>query len=469
MELTTETPVEIGRGSRRVCMRIPGTDLCLKRYRDDDEVGASVRREIASSRFDRRRNTCAQEYDYFQSLKARLSPETLSVFPERLELRHDDKFGWHLVESLVLNGDGSVPEKFSRVYRRASAAQQIRLYAEFCSLMRTFEEAAVRFYDPQNVIVQWPGKPFEGSEFRLRIVDFEPVSRTFLPLDLLASAFCRMKLRRRVRRYASEHLRRVYNPLPWRERAAWDAIVAAEGAKMGLSSCRALFENDSANDILYEGLYKGRPCMIKCSSRAPESIANEYELASRLHEAAPLHFPAAYACHPGPMAFVALEKIEGGRTIAAADCADYEDDIAAISDALFKANVVHRSMLPSSFLVGADGHLRLVDFQFAVDMATRRVDPWLASRPVHHFCASAAVRGKGRAWWDDAAFLARRVPALRHVLSPRIGRLRLEMRLPLRARLRIWLAALDVRIRRLFAKRGSWRRSVLDLRLEKLK
>ena len=74
---------EIGRGSRRVCVRIPGTDLCMKRYRDDDAVGATVRREIARCRHDRRRNTCAQEYDYLQVLKTSLPADVLAVFPER--------------------------------------------------------------------------------------------------------------------------------------------------------------------------------------------------------------------------------------------------------------------------------------------------------------------------------------------------------------------------------------------------
>ncbi len=206
MEIKTEKPAEVGKGSRRICTRIPGTDLCLKHYRVDDEVGETVRREIVRGRFDRRLNTCAQEYDYLQLLKKKLPAEVLSVFPETFELRNDDKLGWHLVESLVLNGDGSVPEKFASAYRSVSAVQQARLYEEFCRLMCAFEKAAVRFYDPQNIMVQWLGKPYEGEAFRLRIVDFEPVSRTFLPVDSLLPAFCRMKLRRRVRRFLKQHL-----------------------------------------------------------------------------------------------------------------------------------------------------------------------------------------------------------------------------------------------------------------------
>ena len=253
--------------------------MCVKRYRDDGDVGETVRKEIERCKFDRRRNTCAQEYDYIRSLAAKLPPEVFAVFPETMELRDDPVHGWHLVESLVLNGDGSVPERFSRTCRAADANMRRRLLAAFRNLAHDFEVAAVRFYDPQNVLVQWSGKPFE-SDFRLRIVDFEPASRAFLPIDLVCPALRRMKLRRRVKRYLWQHVAAKYNPLSWRKRAAWDALVREEGAKMGLSDCRAFLENKLVNDIFYEGVFKGRPCVVKCSSRAPESIENEYKLAS---------------------------------------------------------------------------------------------------------------------------------------------------------------------------------------------
>ncbi len=424
MELKTETPAEIGRGSRRVCVRIPGTDLCLKRYRDDDDVGATVRREIARGRFDRRRNTCAQEYDYFQSLKTKLSQETLSVFPEKLELQHDDKFGWHLVESLVLNGDGSIPDKFSKVYKQAPAALKMRLYADFCHLMNVFEAAAVRFYDPQNIIVQWPGKPFEGNEFRLRIVDFEPASRTLLPLDMLAPAFCRMKLRRRVKRYARDHLRKKYHPLPWRERAAWDECIAKAGGEIGLSACRAFLENKPVNDIFYEGLYKGRPCIVKCSSKAPGSILNEYELSRRMHDADPLTCaePFAYWMSPdGRMAFVVTERLPGpsltelrkGDASVVAEKADgVVADFVRIANALDKTRVVHRDMgTTDNYLMGADGHFRLIDFQFAVDRDKGCQDAWLRRHPGYHFVVFSGEMDSAGCTWNDIKYLVFHIKA----------------------------------------------------------
>ena len=104
------------------------------------------------------------------------------------------------------------------------------------------------------------------------------------------------------------------NPLPRRKRAAWDAVVAAEGAKMGLAGCRAFLENKIVNDIFYEGLYKGQPCVVKCSSRAPVSIRNEYDMSRRLAAADPRACAEAldlWTAHDGRRAFVVLRRLPG--------------------------------------------------------------------------------------------------------------------------------------------------------------
>ncbi len=415
MKAKSETSAEVGRGSRRICLRIPGTDLCLKRYRDDDEVGSTVRREIARGRFDRRLNTCAQEYDYLQELKGILAPDVLAAFPETFELHDDPKMGWHLVESLVLNGDGSVPERFSRTYRGAPAALRPRLYAAFRNLMHAFEAAAARFYDPQNVIVQWPGKPFAGDSFRLRIVDFEPASRTLLPVDSISPALRRRKLRRRVARYLRQHVFERYNPLPWREREAWDALVASEGAKMGLAECWAFLENKLVNDIFYEGMYRGIPCIVKCSSRAPESIGNEYRMSRRLASVDPLVCAEAldvWVSPDGRRAFVVTRRLPGPSLAElVARGADDEEAVAAIEDmiriaeALRRSGLVWRDIIPDNFMRGADGHYRLIDAQFAVDRRDFREDPYLLRHWTYRnmvFAHHPMMAGRG---WNDAAMM----------------------------------------------------------------
>ena len=100
-----------------------------------------------------------------------------------------------------------------------------------------------------------------------------------------------------------------------RLRCEWNRIVAAEGARLGISDCRPFLENKIANDIFYEGMFNGRPCIVKCSSRAPDSIANEYEMLKRMHAEAPEVFPEPFALwtsRNGRMAFVAMEKVAGG-------------------------------------------------------------------------------------------------------------------------------------------------------------
>ena len=257
--------------------------------------------------------------------------------------------------------------------------------------------------------------------------------------------------------------------LPKSLRARWDALIETEGKALGLDGCRPFIENKLVNDIFYDGMFNGTPCIVKCSSRAPESIANEYELGRRLHSIDPIHFPAVYAHHPGLFAFVVTEKVEGGKSLADEPREKYEDDILAILDSLYAANVVHRDILPTNFLVAPDGHLKLIDFQFAVDMNAKRIDPWLRRHPDYHFAVFAALLTRSGAWWDDAVFASMMLPSAKDRLRPRFGRLRLEIPFSPADKLRLKVLVLGMRIRRLFAKRGSRRRRALDRRLERFK
>ena len=465
MGTTKEESAEIGRGSRRVCTRIPGTNLCLKRYRDDDGVGATVRREIARGRFDRRLNTCAQEYDYLQELKRILPSDVLSVFPETFELHEDPKMGWHLVESLVLNGDGSVPERFSRTYRGASAAVRPRLYAAFRNLMHAFESAAACFYDPQNVIVQWPGRPYEGEDFLLRIVDFEPASRTLLPIGLSCPSMRRRKLRRRVARYLLEHVGIKYNPLSWREREAWDALVATEGAKLGLTECRAFLENKLVNDVFYEGRFSGKPCIVKCSSRVPESIANEFAMLKSVYSDNPAVFPEPYAFWSSPdgrMAFVVMECVRGGVVAAPAV------DIVAMAETLKRTGVVHRDISSENIVCGLDGHLKLIDFQFAIDRNDYRETRFMLSNPKYRFVNFGNCESLGLGVWNDflglglLECLRRFAPddaEARGRLSDMVGEMTFWAPVSSGVRLKMLLYMLSLKIQNFFVKRDTikWR------------
>jgi len=203
----------MGEGRRRICWRIPGTDLCLKSYRNDEEIfrnGASglknsIVREIKRCRHDERCNTSCLEWRYHQELQATLPEDLLKVFPERMERVHLPTRGWCVVETVLANYDGtpvrSVVEEMVRFGTVGTPTADIvkfrALRRELRRLLRALASAAVRFYDPPNVLVQWTSP----DTFRLRIADFEPKSRTAIALDRWFDCFARLKCRRRYGRF----------------------------------------------------------------------------------------------------------------------------------------------------------------------------------------------------------------------------------------------------------------------------
>ena len=200
----------IGMGSRRACYRLPDGKRCLKCYRSDAEIeegkypgllpvsplADGAVREIGRSRFDERRNTCCQEYRYWLELRTRLPSDLMAAFPSTMEQVCLPSRGWALIEELVVNADGSMPRKFAEEWRSADSQQRRSLFAALNALKDKISRNAVRFYDPQTIIVQ---KCADGS-FRLRIMDFEPISRLLIPVDEIPLIRC-FKVRRRFARY----------------------------------------------------------------------------------------------------------------------------------------------------------------------------------------------------------------------------------------------------------------------------
>lgn len=198
----------LGMGSRRVCYKIPTSNLCVKCYRSDEEIkegkyeGAvalapSVVHEITKARFDEKCNTSCQEYRYWKRLKEKLPPEVFAVFPQKMECVVVSARGWCLIEESIENFDGSEPEDFKSAYFVADDKGKKRLLAAFLRLIESFRIYAVRFYDPQNLLVQRTS----NEDFVLRIVDFEPASRSFMPFDSMLPSLVRMKTMRRARRW----------------------------------------------------------------------------------------------------------------------------------------------------------------------------------------------------------------------------------------------------------------------------
>ena len=197
----------IGMGSRRSCYRLPGNAaFCLKCYKSDEEIlegkdpgkpnprplAPSAVKEIKSFRFDAHRNTCCQEYRYWQSL-----PESVKHhFPSSMEILNTSSRGWCLIEELIINDDGSPIAKFLPAWEAADEVARRQLADAFDSLEESFAQHAIRFFDPQTIMVQ---RTKEG--LKLRIPDFEPATRTLIPVDVMFPALTRMKMRRRFARY----------------------------------------------------------------------------------------------------------------------------------------------------------------------------------------------------------------------------------------------------------------------------
>ena len=218
----------LGMGSRRTCYKIPGTKFCVKCYRSDDEIkegkyeGAvalapSVVREIIKARFDEKRNTSCQEYRYWRKLKETLPPEVFAAFPQKMECVLVPARGWCLVEERLENFDGSKPEDFKTAYFAADDKIKKSLLSAFLRLIEQFRFYAVRFYDPQNLLILRTS----NDDFVLRIVDFEPASRSFLSIDSILPPLVRRKTMRRARRWLKMQLGveppRVAEPLDSQE------------------------------------------------------------------------------------------------------------------------------------------------------------------------------------------------------------------------------------------------------------
>ena len=202
----------LGMGSRRACYRLPGSNLCVKCYRSDEEIAEgmhigyrpfkpllpSVEREIRRCRFDERRNTCCQEYEYWWKLRDRLPADLLGVFPATMEKMLLPSRGWCVVEELIRNDDGTQPLTVHGVLLKPSFDGQVEVEDAFCQLVSRLASYAVRLYDPNNVMVQRV-----AGGIRLRLADFEPASRSFLPVDSLFPFLVKMKVLRRMRRFVS--------------------------------------------------------------------------------------------------------------------------------------------------------------------------------------------------------------------------------------------------------------------------
>lgn len=197
--------------------------------------------------------------------------------------------------------------------------------------------------------------------------------------------------------------------------AGWRQIVDETGAELGLAGCKILLENKYINDVFFEGRFKGRPAVVKCSSSCAWSIGNEFRLASRLYAAAPLIVPeplAQWSSDDGRQAFVVTEKVSGPsltelleRGIDGKQADSFAADILMLAAALEKTGIIHRDIYTDNFLLGNDGHLKVIDFQMSIDRNDYREDPWVAAHPKFLYVVFGVNHDTPCGCWDDRAAL----------------------------------------------------------------
>lgn len=193
--------------------------------------------------------------------------------------------------------------------------------------------------------------------------------------------------------------------------AGWRQIVDDTGAELGLADCRVLLEDKYINDVFFKGRFKGRDAVVKCSSTCAWSIGNEFRLASRLHAVAPSVVAeplAAWTSDDGRRAFVVTEKVSGpsltellARGVTDGQADGFAADIDRLADALKETGIVHRDLFADNLLLGADGHLKAIDWQLAIDRNDYREDPWVARHWKFRYVVFGVNRELGLGVWDD--------------------------------------------------------------------
>ena len=289
----------------------------------------------------------------------------------------------------------------------------------------------------------------------------------------------RLRMRRAQKKACAKKRKRLSK----RIRAAWWDVVTSEGPALGLFDCRVMLENKLVNDIFFEGLFKGVPCIVKCSSRAPESIVNEYEMSRRLAAVDPgvcAEALAKWVSPDGRRAFVVLRKLPGpsltdllARGADDVEAIELLEDMVRIAEALLKAGIVWRDVIPDNFIRDAEGHFRLIDAQFAIDRNDFREQPFLQEHWNYRmllFAHHPMMAGRG---WNDAGMMLFYAWNLSSV--PRALELREKLRAMTKAsafpvacaRWDLWRmrwALLCLRLCRIFARSGG-KAAALDTRI----
>ncbi len=204
--------IEVGRGTRRVAYRLGDTGFCVKFYRPPEEkLKKSVRRDVWWRRFNKYRNSCSEEVHIYNVFRHDMPPEIRSRMPEVCERVFHPSWGWGILETYYTNPDGSAIIPYDKeLMRQSDPAIRREIYRQARDILMMLIDMAAPFHEPGNLHVLF-GK--DGS-IMLRFVDFEPESKTAIPLEFFWPWYRSRKLQRKATRFLASIRRRFHIDLP---------------------------------------------------------------------------------------------------------------------------------------------------------------------------------------------------------------------------------------------------------------
>ena len=107
-------------------------------------------------------------------------------------------------DEILFMRDGQITERGTFEEPETPAVREV-IYAQAKDVLEKLIAAGALFYEPGNLHVLV--KPDGGIE--LKLIDFEPESKTAIPLEMYFTWFRRRKLARKARRFLA-HLREKY-------------------------------------------------------------------------------------------------------------------------------------------------------------------------------------------------------------------------------------------------------------------
>lgn len=204
--------VEIGRGTRRIAYRVGDTGYCAKFYYPKEQcikalkMQKSIQRDVKWRRFNKARNSSSREVYVYNLFRHSMPPDIRARLPEVCERVYHETWGWGVIETYYTNPDGTAILPYHREIARQTPAVRERIYALARDALEKIIAAGALFYEPGNLHVLI--RPDGAIE--LKLIDFEPESKTAIPLEMYFTCFRRHKLTRKARRFLAR-LRAKYN------------------------------------------------------------------------------------------------------------------------------------------------------------------------------------------------------------------------------------------------------------------